>query len=624
MQSPLGAQAAHAQAQASATFAQPQAPHPYTPMDLRRSILPAHGVPNAAANLSYLMSPYSVLQQGSTVANSAVGSSALPSAPWLGMPVADPSLWIQDRSRAAIGSTTPSSAPGGASGNVVDSKRGSFSSEWSARSSGSATTAGVSTATPVDTPTSSFGNVPATSILSPTSTDSAASPASATTAAPPSPSVVKAEHHTSAAPSSESTRPLSPPRSASGFALAPPGSFGPFDPDLFQNFLPEGTHPSLFQQQGAQFAQPHTHASGNLQPYSMHHLDMLRGMGMGGSLSGIPGLGAPSPLASGNSTGVPLNGRDFSASRGKLNYNFRSFDARAAEEEAFFNNAATFHFAQPHNQPHTAHYHGSSAAAAFSAHSHLVNHPNAASMSAAHSSALLPHPMLPPHTQLPHAHLDNGALLGEMAFLASGSPGALLPSDGRAKRSRSSQMPAPAGSEDSGSPYGSPEGGAIEGGERKFRCDVDGCHKTFKRSGHLKRHRLVHLPPNQRERYRCWKQTCNKHYSTKYDLAAHMRQAHGGVELLRCTVRNCARRFVRPESLEKHLKTFDHSKDHGAGPEQIDDEDYEELSAYLQSAPAGSPSRAAAEEPYRHLLNAAEASSPSSMAPPPPKRLAPL
>lgn len=603
-------------------------------MDLRRSILPASGVPNAATNLSYLMSPYSVLQSPSAVANAPVGAGALSSSPWLGMPVADPSLWIQDRSRAAINSPTSSSAQMGSTAVPGDSKRGSFSSEWSARSSGSATTAGVSTTSATDAsgaPT--LGAIATSSNVSPSSTDSAVSSASATTAAPPSPYGA----------SSESTIASSPSRSSHGLPFATPGSFGAFDSELLHNFLPDGTHQQLLQQH-AHLGQPHA-ASANLQPYSMHHLDMLRGMSMGGSLSGIPGLGAPSPLASGNATAVPLNGpaggRDFSARRGKLNYNFRSFDARAAEEEAFFNGTAAFHLAQQHNQPHSAaHYHGSSAAAAFSAataHSHLVQGPNATSGSVPHPSGLLHHPMLPPHTQLPHSHLDNNALLGEMAFLAAGTPDSLLPPDARAKRSRSSQLASPAGSDDSGSAYGS-SNGALEPGERKFRCDVEGCHKTFKRSGHLKRHRLVHLPPNQRERYRCWKQTCNKHYSTKYDLAAHMRQAHGGVELLRCTVRNCARRFVRQESLEKHLKTFDHSKDHG-GPEQIDEEDYEELSAYMQSAPpasASSSSRgnvagasaaaASSEEPYRHLLNAAEVATTSSsnlMGPPPAKRIAP-
>ena len=662
MQSPLGAQAAHAQAQASATFAHPAAPHSYTPMDLRRTILPTSGVPNATANLSYLMSPYSMLQAPSTVGNGSVGPGGLPSAPWLGMPVADASLWMQDRSRAVIGSPTSSSAQVGASTAAAESKRGSFSSEWSARSSGSATTAGVSNVTNADAtvaPTSS--TITASSNGSSSSTDATgtttsagvaqtgSSSASATTAAPPS--VPGA--------ASESTRPPSPSRSSNLLSLAAPGSFGHLDSELLHNFLPEGTQHHLLQHhQAAQLAgqpqMPNAHPN-NLQTYPMHHLDMLRGMGMGGSLSGIPGLGAPSSLASGTSTGVPLGGPrgDFSSrGRGKLNYNFRSFDARATDEEAFFNGSAAFHFAQPHHQSHSAaaHYHGSSAAAAFSAataaaHSPLASIPGP-NAGAPHPSSLLPHPMLPPHTQIPPSHLDNGALLGEMAFLAASGGSAaqlphdsLLPPDSRIKRARSSQMSAPHSSEDSINSFGAHSSSSGESGERKFRCDVEGCHKTFKRSGHLKRHRLVHLPPNQRERYRCWKQTCNKHYSTKYDLAAHMRQAHGGVELLRCTVRNCARRFVRQESLDKHLKTFDHTKENGNNDHMDEDEeDYEEIAAYMSGGPAsastaGVPASASSRSssanvgssedgPYRHLLNAAEASSPSSsMGPPPAKRI---
>lgn len=107
--------------------------------------------------------------------------------------------------------------------------------------------------------------------------------------------------------------------------------------------------------------------------------------------------------------------------------------------------------------------------------------------------------------------------------------------------------------------------------DRHFRCNVPGCTKSFKRSGHLKRHRLVHLPPAHRERFRCCVPSCNKHYSTKYDLAAHMRQAHEDAEVVRCTFRNCNRKFTRRDSLGLHLSTFDHSAINSEAEHESDD-----------------------------------------------------
>lgn len=93
---------------------------------------------------------------------------------------------------------------------------------------------------------------------------------------------------------------------------------------------------------------------------------------------------------------------------------------------------------------------------------------------------------------------------------------------------------------------------------RKFRCDVLGCGRTFKRSGHLKRHKLVHVPQTERRRFYCESEGCDKNYSTKYDLTAHYRQSHQGYRLYKCIYRGCCRRFVRKESLDKHLSSFDH------------------------------------------------------------------
>lgn len=93
---------------------------------------------------------------------------------------------------------------------------------------------------------------------------------------------------------------------------------------------------------------------------------------------------------------------------------------------------------------------------------------------------------------------------------------------------------------------------------RKYKCDVIGCKRSFKRSGHLKRHKIVHIPQKERRRFYCASDGCDKHYSTKYDLVAHEKQVHQGVKLYKCIYKGCSRRFVKKDSLEKHLANFDH------------------------------------------------------------------
>jgi hypothetical protein len=132
-----------------------------------------------------------------------------------------------------------------------------------------------------------------------------------------------------------------------------------------------------------------------------------------------------------------------------------------------------------------------------------------------------------------------------------------------------SSMPPPSGSHRKKNPK-KRKGSTIDENEddldedRKYSCDITGCEKAFKRSGHLKRHKLIHQPKDARERYHCSQDGCIKNYSTKYDLAAHIRQVHMGMLLYKCSVRGCCRRFVKQDSLVKHLTTFDHSKTHAA------------------------------------------------------------
>jgi len=78
--------------------------------------------------------------------------------------------------------------------------------------------------------------------------------------------------------------------------------------------------------------------------------------------------------------------------------------------------------------------------------------------------------------------------------------------------------------------------------ERKWRCLHEGCGKSFKRLSHLRRHEIVHRALQERTRYLCSEPGCTKHYSTKYDLAAHIRQV---------LWRSTRRRLERPHALSR-------------------------------------------------------------------------
>ena len=87
---------------------------------------------------------------------------------------------------------------------------------------------------------------------------------------------------------------------------------------------------------------------------------------------------------------------------------------------------------------------------------------------------------------------------------------------------------------------------------------------------------LVHVPPQHRERFHCDKPGCEKNYSTKYDLAAHQRQAHDGQRLYKCPERGCCRRFAKEDSLARHLRLADHNK-YSSGEPEYDETELENV-----------------------------------------------
>ena len=87
----------------------------------------------------------------------------------------------------------------------------------------------------------------------------------------------------------------------------------------------------------------------------------------------------------------------------------------------------------------------------------------------------------------------------------------------------------------------------VHEGKLNFRCDFDQCNKAFISSYGLKIHRRVHTGERP---YACPEQGCDKTFNTQYRLTAHKRLHSGNT--FDCDFDNCSKQFTTKSDLKKH------------------------------------------------------------------------
>ncbi|KAG1661554.1 Zinc finger protein 143 [Nymphon striatum] len=86
------------------------------------------------------------------------------------------------------------------------------------------------------------------------------------------------------------------------------------------------------------------------------------------------------------------------------------------------------------------------------------------------------------------------------------------------------------------------------GGERPFKCDYEGCERSFTTSNIRKVHMRVHTGERP---YACDVETCKKTFSSATNYKNHMR-IHSGERPYACNYPDCDKRFTEYSSLYKH------------------------------------------------------------------------